>query len=47
MIDILRKDLNKKESDKLVEDMLDLLLARDTREGLGCDNMTAIMVALK
>lgn len=30
-----------------MEDLLDLLLAKDTREGIGCDNMTAILVTLK
>lgn len=24
-----------------------MLLAKDTREGIGCDNMTAILIALK
>lgn len=38
----LGKDLR-----KLVEDLLDHLLARDTSEGLGCDNMTAILIKLK
>ena len=43
----MRKDVSKKQNEKLMEDLLDLLLAKDTREGLGCDNMTAIMVGLK
>jgi serine/threonine protein phosphatase PrpC len=30
-----------------MEKLLDFLLAKDTREGIGCDNMTAIIVTLK
>jgi serine/threonine protein phosphatase PrpC len=45
---MIRDDLLKnKNSTKLVEDLLDHLLARDTSEGLGCDNMTAILITLK
>ena len=47
MIDLIRKDIGKKESKKLMEDLLDYLLAKDTREGLGCDNMSAILITLK
>lgn len=48
LIDIVKKELNnKKDTTKLMEDLLDLLLAKDTREGLGCDNMTAILITLK
>lgn len=32
---------------KIVADILDMLLAKDTREGIGCDNMTAILITLK
>lgn len=31
----------------VVEKLLDTLLAKDTREGIGCDNMSAILVLLK
>lgn len=47
MVDLIRKDIGKKDSKKLIEDLLDFLLAKDTREGLGCDNMSAILVTLK
>jgi len=48
LIDMLRDDLKvKKDLKKVVEDLLDHLLARDTSEGLGCDNMTAILITLK
>jgi serine/threonine protein phosphatase PrpC len=30
-----------------MEKLLDTLLAKDTREGIGCDNMTAIIVTFK
>lgn len=30
-----------------MEDILNMLLAKDTREGIGCDNMTAIFVKLQ
>lgn len=47
MVDLIRKDVGKKDSKKLMEDLLDYLLAKDTREGLGCDNMSAILITLK
>lgn len=31
----------------VIERLLDTLLAKDTREGIGCDNMSAILVMLK
>jgi len=31
----------------VIEKLLDELLAKDTREGIGCDNMTAIILLLK
>jgi serine/threonine protein phosphatase PrpC len=30
-----------------MEDLLDELLAKDTMSGIGCDNMTAILVKIK
>jgi hypothetical protein len=30
-----------------MEDMLNMLLAKDTKTGLGCDNMSAIFITLK
>lgn len=44
---MIRDDLKQNNISKLVEDLLDHLLARDTSEGLGCDNMTAILITLK
>ena len=45
LIDIVKADLKtNKEYKKLMEDMLDLLLAKDTKEGIGCDNMSAILI---
>ena len=41
-MDRYRKD--KKEHLKLVEELLEELLAKDTKEGIGCDNMTAILI---
>lgn len=32
---------------KIIEDMLDTILAPDTSNGYGCDNMTAIIITLK
>jgi serine/threonine protein phosphatase PrpC len=31
----------------VVEDLLERLLASDTNSGIGCDNMTAILIAIK
>lgn len=36
-----------KEPKKIMEDILTMLLAKDTRDGIGCDNMTAIFVKLQ
>lgn len=45
---MVRDDLKiNKEVKKITEDLLDHLLARDTVEGLGCDNMTVILVLFK
>lgn len=42
IVDRYRKD--NKDQKKLVEDLLDELLAKDTKEGIGCDNMTGIVI---
>ena len=51
MINALKKEIdeNKKNQQKIVEDLLDRLLAKDTTssQGIGCDNMTAILIKLK
>ena len=31
----------------VVEDLLEILIAKDTREGVGCDNMSAILVGFR
>ena len=33
--------------DKVVEGLLDFLLAKETSEEVGCDNMTAILIQFK
>jgi serine/threonine protein phosphatase PrpC len=35
---------SKKEQKVVVEDLLDHLLAKDTSEGVGCDNMTVLLI---
>lgn len=49
LIDVVKKDLKdpKKSQKKVVEDMLDFLLAPDTNSGIGCDNMTAILIVIQ
>ena len=48
MLDLLKNQLKiSKDLKKIVEELLDGLLASDTREGIGCDNMTAILITLK
>ena len=47
MIDYLKKDFGKKQTGAMMEELLDQLLAKDTREGIGCDNMSAILVTFK
>jgi serine/threonine protein phosphatase PrpC len=41
MKDLLREKGSYK---KAVETLLDRLIAKETREGVGCDNMTAILI---
>ena len=46
--EIVQGDINaKKENDKTVEDLLDQLIAKETQDGLGCDNMSCILVRFK
>ena len=49
LIDLIRQLLKQYNSNlkTVIEKLLDELLAKDTREGIGCDNMTAIILVLK
>lgn len=48
MIDLVNKKMSGNKSIKeVVEGLLDDLIAEDTSSGLGCDNMTAILITLK
>lgn len=48
LIDIVAKDIKSgKEQKKIVEDLLNGLLATNTSSGIGCDNMTAILILIK
>jgi serine/threonine protein phosphatase PrpC len=42
--EIVEKRKQQKNSTKLMEDLLDNLLAKSTLEELGCDNMTAVLI---
>lgn len=47
LIDVVKEELKKgKEHKKVTEDMLDFLLATDTNSGIGCDNMTVILIII-
>jgi serine/threonine protein phosphatase PrpC len=47
-LDVLKESLRtNKPLNVVIENLLDFLLAKDTREGIGCDNMSAIIVMLK
>jgi serine/threonine protein phosphatase PrpC len=47
LIDIVSGRLREtKDIKKVVEDMLDQILAPDTNSGIGCDNMTAILIII-
>jgi serine/threonine protein phosphatase PrpC len=47
LIDIVSKGLKEgKEHKKVAEDLLEQLVAPDTNSGIGCDNMTAILVII-
>lgn len=48
MIELVKKKTgDKKGMRDAVEGLLDELLAVDTTSGMGCDNMTAILITLK
>ena len=48
MIDLVNKKMTScKNIRAVVEGLLDDLIAEDTSSGLGCDNMTAILITLK
>lgn len=45
LIDMVREQLQKKKENKVVmQELLDELIAKDTMSGLGCDNMTSILI---
>ncbi len=46
LIDLINTYSKNSTNRKLMEDLLDELLAKDTVSGMGCDNMTAILVKL-
>jgi serine/threonine protein phosphatase PrpC len=46
LIDVVKENLKKKEAKQVAEDMLDFLLATDTNSGIGCDNMTTILIII-
>lgn len=48
LIDIVKNHIaNKLENKQIMEKLLDELLAKDTMAGLGCDNMTSILIRFK
>lgn len=48
LIDIIKGHIgNQKPNRKIMQELLDELVAKDTMSGIGCDNMTAILVVLK
>lgn len=48
LVDVVKQSIKTtKDMKKIIENLLDFLLAKDTREGIGCDNMTAILITLK
>ncbi len=48
LIDITKKYIAQKNSDKdILQKLLQQLLAKDSSEGLGCDNMTSILIRFK
>lgn len=47
LVDVMKNQLKSgKNMNKIMTDLLDMLLAKDTNEGIGCDNMTAILLVL-
>lgn len=48
LINIIKAHIgNAKPNRKIMEELLDELVAKDTMSGIGCDNMTAILVKIK
>lgn len=48
IIDIVRQQLAKEQNKvKVLEDLMETLIATDTTSGIGCDNMTSILISLK
>jgi len=49
IVDFVSKRIKDKDKNlsKVVEELLDNILASDTSTGIGCDNMTCIIVTLK
>lgn len=48
LIDIIKRNIqNAKNHKTIMEELLDQLVAKDTMSGLGCDNMTAILVKIQ
>lgn len=43
----INSDSTGKVLERAIEDLLDKLIAPDTTQGTGCDNMTAILIVLK
>lgn len=42
---MVREQLEKKKENKVVmQELLDELIAKDTMSGIGCDNMTSILI---
>lgn len=48
IIDIVHEQLGKEKNRvKVIEDLMETLIAGDTTSGIGCDNMTSILICLK
>jgi len=49
IVDFVAKRLKDKDKNcsKIVEELLDNILAADTSTGIGCDNMTCMIISLK
>jgi serine/threonine protein phosphatase PrpC len=47
LISLVRQIMRKNDSKfkETLEELLDTLIAKETKEGVGCDNMTAILIA--
>lgn len=45
LIDVIKEKIGKgKDNRTIMSELLDELLAKDTMSGLGCDNMTSILI---